>query len=143
MALTGLAAEVDPDQVHALLLARSPALLDPESDEHVLYEATVRQIVAEVIAITGPDPQDDEYRDLALATIALGVAAQLEFALFPEQQGLGDTGRGAALQARYEALLARLASSKLAAGELPTIAHPVGNFPTALSYPDPAERCCY
>lgn len=134
MTLEGLAADVDVQQVHALLLARTAPLPEEGSEERPLYEATVRQVTAEVVAVTGGEPQD-AYRGLALAAIALGVAAQLEFALFPEQQGLGTDGRGAALQRRYEALLVRLGTSAAAAGSIPTIAHPTGDFPALC--PDP------
>ncbi len=138
MALTGLAADVDVDQVHALLLARTPELLDPTSPEHGLYEAEVNGITAEVVSITGPEPQGD-YRTLTLRAITVGVAAQIEYGLFPEQQGLGDTSRGAMLQKRYERLLEQLASAKAAAGDIPSIARPTGSFPPARPYPDAAE----
>lgn len=139
MALEGLAADVDPNQVHALLLARTPAILDPTSEDHALYEAEVQGITTEVVSVTGATPTDG-YRGLTLRTITVGVAAQLEFGLFPEQQ-LGDTSRGQVLQARYEKLLERLASAKEASGDIPTAPRPGGSFPAAGAYPDPAERC--
>lgn len=131
--------EVDLTQVSALLLARAPQVLDPDSADHGLYLALVAGIAAEVVAITGPEPTDAEYRALAVQTIAVGAAAQLEFALFPEQQ-LGDGARGQQLQARYEALLARLGASPHAAGDTPGTAVPApqGSFPDPLPYPDPA-----
>lgn len=139
MALEGLAADVDIEQVHALLLARAPSILEPESPDAALFEASVNGIAAEVVAITGTNPTG-EYRKLAAWAITLGVAMQLESALFPEQQ-LGDGSRAANLQKRYEALLVRLASAKAAAGDVPGVARPVGSFPAARPYPDPIERC--
>lgn len=134
-----LADDVDVQQVHALLLARTPAVLDPASEDHDLYEAELAGITTEVVSVTGPAPTG-AYRDLALRAITVGVAAQLEFGLFPEQQ-LGDTARGRVLQERYEALLARLGASKDAGGDIPTVARPVGIFPPARAYPDAAEPC--
>lgn len=139
MALEGLAADVDIQQVHALLLARTPAILDAASEDHALYEAEVQSIAAEVVTVTGPTPTG-AYRDLALRTIAVGVAAQIELSLFPEQQ-MGDTARAVTLEARYEKLMARLGAAVSAAGEIPTVARPVGNFPPARAYPDAAEPC--
>lgn len=140
MALEGLAAEVDIQQVHALLLARQPAILDADTEEYALLEAEIKGITTEVVAVTGAEPPEGPYRDLAVRAIEVGVAAQIEYALFPEQQ-LGDGSRGAMLTARYEALLARLGASADAAGTLPTIGRPVGSFPVARAYPDPAEPC--
>lgn len=140
MALDGLAADVDPQQVHALLLARQPAILDEDSEEHALFEAEVKGITTEVVAVTGDEPAAGPYRDLAVRAIEVGVAAQIEYALFPEQQ-LGDTSRGATLQARFERLLAQLGASADAGGALPTIGRPGGSFPAARAYPDPAEPC--
>ncbi|WP_243061150.1 hypothetical protein [Nocardioides sp. SR21] len=137
MALDGIAADVDVQQVHALLLARQPAILDPTSEEHELFASEVKGIATEVVAITGPSPTGT-FKDLAVRAIEVGVAAQIEYALFPEQQ-LGDGSRGAMLTARYEALLARLGAAANAAGEVPGVARPVGSFPTARRYPDPVE----
>lgn len=139
MALEGLAAEVDIDQVQALLLARAPSILQRDSEEYALYEGTVNGITTEVVSITGPNPTG-EYRSLAAWTITLGVAAQLESALFPEQQ-LGDGSRSANLQRRYEALLARLAGSKAADGETPGVARPLGDFPGPEGYADFLPSC--
>lgn len=140
MALEGLAADVDIDQVHALLLARTPSILEPDSPDYALYEGSVRGVTTEVVAITGANPSGT-YRELAVWAITVGVAAQLESALFPEQQ-LGDSSRAATLQARYDTLLGRLASSKDAGGDIASVARPVGSFPAATAYPDPAEQPC-
>ncbi|MDI6911477.1 hypothetical protein [Nocardioides sp.] len=134
MALEGLAADVDVQQVHALLLARQPAILDPASEEYALFESEVKGITTEVVAVTGAEPPAGAYRDLAVRTIEIGVAAQIEYALFPEQQ-LGDGSRGAILQARYERLLAQLGASSSAGGDVPTTPVPQGDFPPAC--PDP------
>lgn len=139
MALDGLAAEVEIEQVHALLLARTPAILDEESEDHALYESSVKGTTAEVVAVAGENP-DGAYRDLAVWAITVGVAAQLESALFPEQQ-LGDGSRAATLQKRYEGLLARLGAATQAVGTVPSIARPRGSFPDARPYPDAVERC--
>lgn len=139
MALDGLAAEVDVQQVHALLLARTPAILDPASEDHGLYEAELQGITTEVVSVTGPTPTG-AYRDLALRTITVGVAAQLEFGLFPEQQ-LGDTARGRMLQERYESLLARLGAAGDAAGDVPGVARPVGDFPDPAGYAEFLDTC--
>lgn len=132
MALEGLAADVNVQQVHALLLARTPSILEPTSDDHSLYEAEVQGITTEVVAVAGPTPTG-AYRDLALRAITVGVAAQLEFGLFPEQQ-LGDTARGRMLQERYERLLGQLGGSDGAAGEIPAVARPIGDFPEPDGY---------
>lgn len=141
MALEGIAAEVTVEQVHALLLARTPAILDTSSSDYALFETEVESITAEVVTITGSDPEG-AYRDLAVRAIAVGVAAQIEWALFPEQQ-LGDTARAVVLEARYEKLLARLGAASAAAGDMPTVARPVGSFPAARGYPDAAEPTCW
>jgi hypothetical protein len=139
MALEGLAAEVLIDQVHALLLARAPLILETGSEDAALFEGTVTGITTEVAAITGSDPAVGDYRNLAVWAITLGTAAQLEAALFPEQQ-VGDQARAVILQRRYEALLARLGASSQADGEVTSVPSPIGTFPDARCYPDPAER---
>lgn len=80
--------------------------------------------------------------DLAVWAVTLGVAAQLEASLYPEQQGIGDGGRAAILERRYQAALAQLrgrlpgdAVDEAAEGRPPA---PRGNFPNPRPYPDPA-----
>jgi len=145
--LDGIAAAVSKDQVSALLLARAPQLLDSETEESTLFEETVRGIATEVIPLAGANPDPGPRHDLAVWCITLGTAAQLEAALFPEQQGPGDLGRAAFLERRYLRALAQLQAIPLGEngedGATPALG-PVGDFPPAERFPDPADprrRC--
>lgn len=131
--LTGLAADVDPRRVHALLLNRTPDVLDPESADHDLFVETVRGVAAEVVPLVGTDPAPGELRDLAVWAVTLGVASHLEAALFPEQQ-LGEDARSSQLLSRYLGVLAELRRIG------PAGPAPRGQFPTAQPWPDPAAR---
>lgn len=130
--LTGLAADVDPQRVHALLINRAPGLLEEESPDHALFLETVRGVASEVIPVVGPDPAPGQLRDLAVWCIALGVAAHLESALFPEQQ-IGEDARAAQLHRRYLGVLSQLRGD---AGKTA----PSGSFPPAHPWPDPIVR---
>lgn len=133
--LTGLAALVDVTQVHALLLARNPALLDPGSSDHDLLLQTIAGVTTEVTPLVGDDPSPGQIRDLAVWCVTLGVAAHLEAALFPEQQ-LGDNARASQLNARYLGVLSDLRSRSTGGTK------PRGNFPSPErgGWPDPARQ---
>ena len=139
MPLSGIAAKVEKAQVHALLLARAPGILDDTGDAAQLFEQTVRGIATEVIPLVGSDPRSGARLDLGVWCITLGVAAQIEAALFPEQQGPG--GRSEYLDRRYQAALAQLRDiprDDQEEGQSP----PVGSrasFPDATAYPDPVR----
>lgn len=104
--LGGLAAEVSRDSILALLIGRPPDCLD-DPERQVLVEQLVAGITAEVVAVTGRDPIAEQ-RDLAVWAIVLGAAASLEAALFPENIGIGDTGRAEVLRTQYLGVLAGL-----------------------------------
>ncbi|WP_221585559.1 hypothetical protein [Microbacterium sp. G2-8] len=137
MPLTGIASEVTESMVGVLLKERSPDMLfertygDPPQ---TIFEATVQQIAAEVIPVTGADPQGAT-RELTLQCIAYGVASNIEYAEFPEQQGAGSQGRGYFLKRKFDDLLNTLRT-------LPKDGSGKGNvsrarFPAARPYPDP------
>lgn len=143
MALTGLGDDVTVAMVNALLLARAPEILDAGNPDQVaLFEAAVRGATVEVVPLVGTDPQEGPRRELAVRCIAYGVAAEIEASLFPEQQAPGDVGRARYLNGRYGELRKQLtempAESPPAAGANPT-AGPLGAFPPASPYPDPAR----
>jgi hypothetical protein len=127
--LTGLAADVDPQRVHALLINRAPGLLEEGAPDHALFQETVRGVTSEVTPVVGPDPAPGQVRDLAVWCITLGVAAHLESALFPEQQ-FGDDSRAAQLHRRYLGVLSQLRKD---VGKTA----PKGSFPAAQPWPDP------
>lgn len=108
MALTGLAAEVSRDQVQGLLLARAEGITDVQTEQSTLFEESARGIATEVTPLVGSDVTPGPRRDLAVWAITLGTAAQIEAALFPEQQGPGDQGRAAYLERRYRDALNQL-----------------------------------
>lgn len=110
MALTGLAAEVSRDQVQGLLLARAEGITDVQTQESTLFEESARGIATEVVPLVGSEVVAGPRRDLAVWAITLGTAAQIEAALFPEQQGPGDQGRAAYLERRYRDALNQLRS---------------------------------
>lgn len=130
--LIGIAADVEPERVHALLLNRTPRILDPNDPDHALFTETVRGVVAEVAPLVGQDPPPGPTRDLAVWATVLGVAHHLEAALFPEQQ-LGEDSRAETLLRRYLGVLADLRSRGNGGGQ-----SPIGRFPAAPGYPDPA-----
>ena len=129
--LSGIAGDVDPRRVRALLVNRTPALLDPENDDHDLFAETVAGVATEVVPLVGADPAAGELRDLAVWCITLGVAASLESGLYPEQQ-LGEDARASELRIRYLGVLSDLRSRSSAAGT-----GPQGSFPAPLPWPDP------
>ncbi|MSZ75520.1 MAG: hypothetical protein F2667_00265 [Actinobacteria bacterium] len=140
MDLVGLATKVEVEQVLALLSARSPKLLDSEGSTFAMYEQLLAGVAAEVTAVVGTEP-GTEVAQLATWCITLGVAATVEASLFPEQQ-VGDMGRANILQRRFEAVMKQLqaagASGPKPEGSLGT-GGPIGTFPPALPYPDPAR----
>lgn len=111
--LRGLAAAVDTARIQSLLITRSPQILSDPDTQHLLVEV-LRGVASEVSLIVGPAPVG-AVLDLATWAVTLGVAASLEEALFPEQQG-GDSGRAEQLQRRYLGVLADLRRSVAAAG---------------------------
>lgn len=140
--LTALGEAVRPSAVTALMTARRPQLLDPNSDDHDLYVETVRGVCTEVQPYVGSQVSGPRW-DLAVWAVTLGVAAQVEASLWPEQNGLGDSGNAAEdLQRRYESVLKQLgqnlpgdADGDGASARPPS---PRGSFPEPPRYPDPA-----
>lgn len=148
---SSLGSAVTREMVRSLMTARSPELLDPsgESDDPDgtdLFETSVRGIATEVQPYVGSAKPNDEATsarwDLAVWAVTLGVAAQLEASLFPEQQGYGDAARAEVLERRYRAALAQLAGrlpgDSVADGSVTGPASPSGSFPPPRRYPDPA-----
>ncbi|TIC78781.1 hypothetical protein [Nocardioides sp. GY 10127] len=140
--LSPLASEVDLGAVTALFVAREDLpVFDTADPAHAHYLRALDGIATEVEAIVGSDPQAP-VRKFALRAIAMGVAAQLERSIFPEQQ-TGDDNSSEYRDA-YLALLAQLrASGATSDGALRGGLSPVGSFPAAPRYPDPAERRCW
>ena len=56
--LSGIADDVDPRRVRALLVNRNPALLDPANPDHDLFAETVAGVATEVVPLVGADPAD-------------------------------------------------------------------------------------
>ncbi|WP_156759555.1 hypothetical protein [Microbacterium karelineae] len=139
MALTGIAGEVTEAMVGVLLKERPVDILEYEYGDPPtsIFEATVQQIAAEVIPVTGPDPQGST-RALAIQCIAYGVASNIEYAEFPEQQGAGDLGRGYFLKRKFDDLLSRLASLSKDGSAGGSVSR--ARFPAPRPYPDPF-RC--
>ncbi len=140
MPLTGLAAEVTKANVGVLLAQRDPDLLDKTygTPPAPMFEAFVQQIAAEVIPVVGSNPTGAT-RTLALQAIAYGVASNIEYAEFPEQQARGDSGRGYFLKLKFNDLMATLrgmpsSSDAIASGVSR------GSFPPASVYPDPLRQ---
>lgn len=137
-----LALEVRLASVKALLFARQSDILDQDNVEQFpLFLVLLNGIAIEVETVVGTDPQDAAIRSLAVQAITYSVAAQIEFAAYPEQQ-LGDSARANQLLARYEAIMARLRAvvAEGVEGALPAVVTgPRGSFPSARPYPDPAE----
>ncbi|MFW6776075.1 hypothetical protein ACOACO_17460 [Nocardioides sp. CPCC 205120] len=143
-AVTGLASEVKRERIHSLLLARVPSILQEGHEHAALLQEHLRSVTSEVVAVVGRNPAEGLLRDLAITAIAYGVAAEIEFALFPEQQ-LGEDARGRELRRRYDTFLTRLAAAAAAAAPadpdapLTSPLSPTGSFPAPSPYPDPAE----
>lgn len=140
--LEGLGADVTTKMINGLLLARAPRVLDEGSEEYSTLVDCVSGAVTEVAPLVGDDPQDGPKRKLAVRAIAYLAAAELEAALFPEQQGPGDVGRASYLLGRYNSLRSQLSnipdSSDGSTGT--TGALPRGNFPPSNRYPDDDRR---
>lgn len=140
--LNGLAGDVTVAMVNGLLLARAPEILDAGDGQHTaLFEAAVRGATTEVVPLVGTNPVAGPRRDLAVRCIAYGVAAEIEAALFPEQQGPGDIGRARYLNGRYIDLrkqLEAMPATTTADGANPPQS-PTASFPPAQPYPDPAR----
>lgn len=140
--LTALGDAVQVAAVLALMTARHPKLLDAGDPDHALYVEIVRGVCTEVQPYAGSATSGPRW-DLAVWAVTLGVAAQVEASLWPEQNGLGDSGNAAEdLERRYEAVLKRLAQQLPgdapgdgASGRPPS---PRGSFPPPPCYPDPA-----
>lgn len=107
--LSGLAALVEDGDVHAQLLQRAPELFDEEDNAAALISIK-RGVGIEVQQLCGGVPPEGDLRELAVWAVVLGVAAQVETALFPEQS-LGDGGRAQVLQGRYLGVRAQLAAA--------------------------------
>lgn len=137
---TPLADDVDTEQVQGLMAGRLPGdVVSEDGSRFALFLTTVRGVAAEVTPLAGdlgPGPR----RDLAVWAVALGTAASLEGSLYPEQQGLGDTGLSSALARRYAAVLAQLRGSLPTDGgdvDSDNVPTPLGTFPPAPIAPDP------
>lgn len=143
MALSGVRGDVTQPVVAGLLNARRPAILDSNDPAEVAkFEARVTGAAVQVVMLVGTEPAAGPLRELAAEAIATETASQIEYAEFPEQQGPGDIGRGYYLHKRYLELLALLTGyieSGTTSGVL-GVPSPVGTFPAARDYPDPAER---
>lgn len=140
-ALSALAGEVKVAAVRSLLLARDPNVLNPdEAETFIGFLEVLNGIATEVESIVGTNPATN-VRKLAVWAITVGVASSIESSLFPEQQIGGQDASASQLQIRYLSLLKRLGSlpgAGSAEGAL-GILGPVGDFPSALAYPDPAR----
>jgi len=136
MALTGLAAEITKPMIGILLLERDPGVLDRTYGvpAEPVFEAHVRQITTEVVAVTGPNPQGTT-RELALQCIAYGVGSAIEYAEFPEQQMAGEQGRGWFLKKRFGELLEMLKGMPTGGGTSGSASR--ARFPSPRRYPDP------
>ncbi|MBB3041019.1 hypothetical protein [Nocardioides soli] len=138
-----LALEVRLASVKALLYARQSDILDQDNVEQFpFFLELLNGVAVEVESVTGTNPQNGTVRALAVQAITYGVAAQIEFAAYPEQQ-LGDSARAGQLQGRFTELLDRLRAvvAEGAEGALPaSVGGPRGSFPPARPYPDAAER---
>lgn len=142
MALEGVRGDVTQVRVAGLLQQRRPTILDATDPAEVAkFEAIVRGAAVTVVLLVGEDPETGLLRDLAAEAIALETASQIEYAEFPEQQVPGDQGRGFHLHERYLELLAQIrgyVESGTVSGAV-GVPKPVGSFPVARAYPDPAE----
>ena len=142
MALVGVRAEVTQEKVAGLLQQRKPRILTDDPDQVIRFEERVKGAAGAVVLLVGEDPEAGLLRDLAAEAIAHETAAEIEYAEYPEQQTQGDVGRGYHLHQRYLELLAMLRGyieSGTTSGVVGVPA-PVGAFPPAPCYPDPAER---
>lgn len=130
-----IAAEVTQDMVQTLMIGRPSDALDDFKE----FAQCVQGIASEVVAVVGTDPADEGVRAIALRCISYGVAGELEYALFPEQQVIGgDTGRGAYLMSRFRELLEDLREMPANAGSIEGV-RPTGSFPPPQRYPDPVR----
>lgn len=147
--LSPLGEAVTVEKVSSLMTARSPELLAPNGDSGAtspLFVESVWGVCAEVQPYVGSAKPNDAATsarwDLAVWAVTLGVAAQLEASLFPEQQGLGDQGRAAILERRYRSALeqlgARLPGDAASDGDAGRPPAPRGRFDLQPAYPDPA-----
>ena len=141
MALEGLAAALQKSMVGTLLIERDPGILDRTygSPPGPLWDAYVTQIAAEVITVVGADPTAGPVRDLAVQCLAYGVASQIEYAQFPEQQTAGNVGRGWFLKQKYNELLAMLRTMPTGAAGVRTSVSKA-SFPPARPWPDPIRE---
>jgi hypothetical protein len=139
-----LAASVDVKVVSGLMAARAPGLVDEDSDKYPLFQTTVGGVAREVAPLAGSVPQEgaepSERWELALWAVALGVAASIEGSLYPEQNELASTSQAQILTARYQAVLEQLRGHIEGddGADTDSVPPPLGSFPPAPSYPDPA-----
>lgn len=129
MALVGVRGDITQAKVAGLLLARQSDLLETGNVE--AFEQRVAGASVAVVLLVGEDPASGLLRDLAAEAIAHEVAAQIEYAEYPEQQAQGDNGRGYHLHQRYLELLALL-RQYVETGTVTGVAgvsSPVGSFP--------------
>lgn len=141
MPLTGLAAEVTKANVGILLAERAPDLLDKTygTPPAPMFEAFVQQIAAEVIPVVGSNPTGAT-RTLALQAIAYGVASNIEYSEFPEQQSQGNSGRGYYLKLKFNDLMTTLRGMPSSSSDAIASGISRGSFPPASVYPDPLRQ---
>lgn len=140
MALVGVRGDVTQDKVRGLLQQRNPRILDTDPGQVARFEERVIGAAVMVVLLIGEEPAPGPLRELAAEAIANETAALIEYAEYPEQQTQGDAGRGYHLHQRYLELLAQLRAyveSGTTSGVV-GVPGPVGEFPPAPAYPDPA-----
>lgn len=97
----------DPAAVKALIPTRVEAFDDTSTPTRADVVEVVDQITAEILAEVGEVPDSALLHDYAHRVAALGAAAQVELAFWPEQTQDGTTV-GQILYAKYQDGLARL-----------------------------------
>lgn len=141
--------EVTQTRVKSLLQAREVRILQPgQLPALESFEEFVRSAAVEVLLLTNSDdPPAGPVRGLAVEAVACETASLIEYSLFPEAQTPDRDGRGYHLHRRYLELLTRLRGIVDAAGGFPAdglvpssaSGRPVGSFPPASPYPEPAD----
>ena len=136
LVLSPLAAQVNVESVRALLVARDPGVLDPANTERfALFLRELDGVATEVEAIVGTSPQPPVLKP-ALRAITLGVAANLERSLFPEQQ-LGGEDNASEYRIAYLSMLKDLRGMPTTSPGALGSSGPRGTFPAPLPYADP------
>ncbi len=135
---------VTKSMVVTLLGERPVALVDSVYTDslnvtHAWFDDFVAKRGARVAAVVGANPTNTAVAQLAAQCIAYGVAAEFEYAAYPEQQMQGGGGRGYWLDQQFEKQRQEL-REMLGAGASDAL--PLGvsrsSFPNPLPFPDPA-----